>query len=465
MPPSCTTDGACALCRDVVGCGGLDGCRWTSVGGGACVERTHTGSVVSGMALLASGWIMATWTMGWARKNCGTIPRLRRSGQRLKGLVLEKDCSERTVAIGSWPTRATVFAVRCQYTIPGSEAVTRIVQLERKVWEQLQIDSEVEIVVDPTDPGHPVSAALLDEEDSRFGWMTLTCVGIVMVPAMIIGGILVMMDAYGCAGKPDCCPDPAWTVEQAEAQQAANFTLPCDGLGGRTYFQHCSATCNSDWMTWMMMASMFGIMSSFMIVLFRNQGGPDEDNTSTTSRFCIFCFGAGEFCAEENLLLRSIEVIKPKRPRPRVNSSKSSHQVRHQRIRRALQGPVLFTQDEQEALRAAPVHLMDRSLSYHHNSELHPDILEEQLQIAQEEANQELADISEGSENIHYSDDHAHESSTGSYTSYTADFYDESVDAEDGWATDEIPYDEFDEAFGHAARTPPPLPSGKARNL
>ena len=171
-------------------------------------------------------------------------------------------------------------------------------QLKRHDWERTE--NELELVYLPGFPQVVEAAVVVNSPANRYGWFTLGITGACVVPALLVGGVLTLLQGYNCSGRPACCDLPL--------DPLVNSSLPCDGLAGYSHAHHCFAACDSNYLSWMMMASLFGIMLSFMVVMIRNNSSTstlDEDDEDA----CDFCFGKGDFCSEENLQLQTLEVI------------------------------------------------------------------------------------------------------------------------------------------------------------
>jgi hypothetical protein len=89
-----------------------------------------------------AGCFVLFWTVGWSRKNCGTLPLLRRRGQRVVAEVLAKDCRERTVVVAGWPVRAKVHSLHVRYDV-GGQALESVVQLRQPAWMLAEEVTEV----------------------------------------------------------------------------------------------------------------------------------------------------------------------------------------------------------------------------------------------------------------------------------------------------------------------------------
>jgi hypothetical protein len=252
-----------------------------------------------------------------------------------------------------------------------------------------------QVIYDPRSPVKGcVAATIVDDFSNRFGWPTLATTAMFMVPALTVGGIFTVMAEYGCAGLPDwcaelaptpmiiglarplrvcvcwccSCPQPSLTQDEVNALSTSSSQLPCDGLGGRSYHHHCETKCDSNWVIWMMMCVMFSIMFAFVIILLRNSGPTmhDEDEPSLSTRCVNFCLGPGQFCVEDDVQTKAVEVIRPPRRPPQETGSEAASG--RGGLRRLMHGGGSLNPQEREALRSAPIHLMDRSLSYHHRS-------------------------------------------------------------------------------------------------
>lgn len=297
------------------------GCKWRNYESD-CVEGRDRLKVATGMWMVSTGWLMLVWVGGWARRNCGKVEKLRRSGRRLQAEALGKRHDQRTVISGGWPVKAQVYSVRirCPSATPNGGFVNREVTVTRENYESIEDGGTVEVVVDAGDERVILAASVVDADRERFGWIVLSIAGAGLVPALLFGGLAMMLDAYHCWIPPSCC-------DEADPNNVSD--TPCDGVGGRSHWALCEAPCDQGWMTWIMMSSMFGIMMSFMIVLLRSGSGvssDDDDPGCSWSKAGNYCFGRGEFCNEEDPNLVALEIIKPQRPtRPGRDSHESSH--------------------------------------------------------------------------------------------------------------------------------------------
>jgi hypothetical protein len=287
------------------------GCQWRNFESD-CVEGRDRLKVATSMWMVAFGWLMLAWVGGWARRNCGKVQTMRRTGLRLAAEALSKRHEQRTVIAGGWPIKANVFTVRIKYRMSetdGAPWLVRELTVKRTNYEALEEGDTIAVVVDKSDELFVLAESVVDAPSERFGWIVLSITGVTLVPALLVGGTTMMLDAYHCWIPPPCCDD-------ADPKNASD--TPCDGVGGSSHWSLCEAPCDQGWLTWMMMSTMFGIMLSFMIVLLRSGSGfspeDDEEEGCSWSKAGNFCFGRGEFCGEEDPNLATLEVIKPNNP-------------------------------------------------------------------------------------------------------------------------------------------------------
>ena len=286
------------------------GCQWRNFEAD-CVEGRDRLKVATGMWMLAAGWLLMVWVGGWARRNCGKVQKLQRSGRRVSAEALSKMHTQRMVMSSGWPVRALVFTVRVRYPSETAHGgwLDHDVTVTRENYEAVEEGSNVAVVVDKSDSRFVLAASVVDADRERFGWIVLSIAGAGIVPALLFGGFVMMLDAYHCWLAPSCCDD-------ADPNNASD--TPCDGVGGRSHWAVCEAPCDQGYMTWVMMSSMFGIMMSFMIVLLRSGSGlssSDEDEPGCSwTKAGNFCFGSGEFCSEEDPNLVAFEIMAPQRP-------------------------------------------------------------------------------------------------------------------------------------------------------
>ena len=299
------------------------GCKWRAFESD-CVEGRDRLKVATGMWMVATGWLMMVWVGGWARRNCGKVQKLQRSGRRVTAKALSKRQDQRVVISGGWPVQAYVFSVRVRYPsdmTAGGSSVVHEVTVTRENYESVQDGGEITVVVDKNDARFVLAASVVDADRERFGWIVLSIAGVGLVPGLLLGGMTMMLDAYHCWIRPSCCDD---------ANPNNSSDTPCDGVGGRSHWALCEAPCDQGWVTWMMMSSMFGIMLSFMIVLLRSGSGlksrGNEEPGCSWTKAGNFCFGAGEFCGEEDPNQIALEIIQPLRPfRSGAKSSENTH--------------------------------------------------------------------------------------------------------------------------------------------
>lgn len=179
------------------------GCQWRNYEGD-CVEGRDRLKVATGMWMVAFGWLMMVWVGGWARRNCGRVQKLQRRGRRISAQTLHTRHEQRTVIAGGWPIKANVFTVRIRYPTEaeGGGWLVREVNVSRADFESLEDDAELAVVVDAADEQFVLAAAVVDAPSERFGWIVLSITGVMLVPALLVGGMTTMLDAYYCMPGP-----------------------------------------------------------------------------------------------------------------------------------------------------------------------------------------------------------------------------------------------------------------------
>ena len=217
---------------------------------------------------------MLVWSGGWAMRNCGRVQKLERSGRRLQAQVVHIRDEERTIIAEGWPMQAHVYTVRLTYPIADeSGTLVKEVNVKRLTYEQVEEGGELPVVVDADDDDFVMAAAVVDGPSERFGGGVLLVAALGTVPALLLGGLQIILNLYHCevGGKPSCCTNYESGEDAVSMLRKPNAsfyeTFPCEGRGSfdhGNHWWHCvEHSCRKEGM---MMPVVFGSMFGLMCV-------------------------------------------------------------------------------------------------------------------------------------------------------------------------------------------------------
>jgi hypothetical protein len=354
----------CELCPERIVCLQA-GCKWypdiyINSGNEQCFDasKDFAGVLVGGLLLTVS-FCFISWVIGWCIKDSGKLASIRRYGVTVNAEVLERWVSvDQVRSMEGYPINMQTFWALVEFerpilkkqwrwmdmqrwppveeavppppppppalapgrdeahedepterwrdaagrlwddtfeedTLPLCEdPVTLEVRCSRMMWESAVEGDSIRIIYDPIDPQGSVLPVGATKHGQIMNKLALCLVGATISTALAGGGVLILQAAHNCGAKPDCCLQ---TGEQ------------CEGLDGKTHAMVCGPYCSTQWVMWAMMGGMFGIMSSIILVLFRQMGVFTSD-TCIGKIFDAMC-DRGEFCAPDEARVRGMPIF------------------------------------------------------------------------------------------------------------------------------------------------------------